>query len=301
MLRHYIVHIEHAIQLGILRHVNTVYLFEFQKEITVYSASVGTMTIYLRGYNAGAELSFTCTEGDTCYVECGENSCDPELTILTCYGKCFVACFDEATTNSTKWNSNPGCVNIYLSQSPSSAPTLAPTTAPSTVPTNTPSTEPTDSPTPSPTSQPTFNTALTQTDVSSWFNWFLGTIFTAMVLIIGVGITDAKKWRRNDLFRWHSLLAFGFYSIDFVSDIFFSMKLYLYVMDENEKFQVTYGIIFVSSIVFIITPMIGNLTQLNKELSKWQVDPILARTDTCMGGDPCKNYISCCCSFRKLF
>ena len=92
----------------------------------------------------------------------------------------------------------------------------------------------------------------------------------------------SKKVRKNELFVWSSILCSGFYSIDFVSDLFFSMKLYLFMIDDNhdiDEYHLIYKILFSCAIIFIFLPLIFNLLQLHKELSKWLVDPILSRTE----------------------
>lgn len=81
-------------------------------------------------------------------------------------------------------------------------------------------------PTLTPTFAPTLSNALTQEDISIWFNYFMGCTLLMIVILTFIGIADAKLIRKNQLSRWSALLGFAFYFIDFVSDVFFSMKLF---------------------------------------------------------------------------
>ena len=250
----------------ILRQVEVAYIYDLQTEMTIYSGSVGVTTINFIGTNAGADVEFTCSEGDECFINCAENSCSKNTTLLFCYGKCFVNC------NGIQ--DNKDCVNIGYYESPTTSPSDAPTNAPTCAPT----TEPSDPP----TGAPTLGDALTHRDLNTWFNWVLWSILALIAFMVIVGSVDAKKVRRNELFAWTSIVSFGFYSIDFFSDFFFSMKLYLFMIDENhgiDEYQLTYTILFSCSITFIVIPLILNLFQLHKELSKWLEDPILCRTE----------------------
>ena len=83
--------------------------------------------------------------------------------------------------------------------------------------------------------------------------------------------------KMNYLIKWNSGLIFGFYLIDFASDIFFSLELLMHV-DENGIINV-YMILFIASITFIFVPLIINLIQLNNEFRDWLTDPILASTE----------------------
>ena len=58
------------------------------------------------------------------------------------------------------------------------------------------------------------------------------------------------------------------------------MRLFLYMIDDNFiEYRTDCQILFIGSLVFIVVPLISNLYQLHKEISKWLVDPILSETD----------------------
>ena len=268
-------HIEGALRLycvynscsrTIIKQVQVAHIFDLQTEITVFSGNVGTMTVYFIGKNSGTDVDFTCGEGDKCYIHCDKNSCSSETTILTCYGKCFVSCDGN--------EDDKDCVNIEYSESP--------TTSPSAAPSNAPTISPTAAPSSPPTSMPTIGDALTHRDINTWFNFVLWSVLGVIVFVVILGCIDARKFRINELFVWNSILSFGFYSIDFFSDLFFSMKLYLFMIDDSHdinEYQMIYTILFSFSIAFIFIPLIFNLFQLHQELSKWLNDPILSRTE----------------------
>ena len=238
----------------ILTQVEMAYIYDLQTEMTIYSGSVGTMKVNFIGKDAGTDVEFTCSDGDKCFINCAENSCSKNTTILFCYGKCFVTC------NGIQ--DNKDCVNIAHYESPTTSPSDAPTNAP--------------------TGAPTLSDALTHRDVSTWFNWVLWSILALIAFMVIVGYGDAKQIRTNELFAWTSILSFGFYSIDFFSDLFFSMKLYLFMIDDNhdiDEYQLIYTVLFSCSIIFIFIPLIFNLFQLQRELSKWLNDPILLHTE----------------------
>ena len=227
----------------ILRGVHVAYIYDLQTEMTIYSGNIGTMTTHFIGKDAGTDVDFTCSEGDECFVICGENACSNDTTILTCYGKCFVTCDGI--------EDNKDCVNIEYSD----APTIAPSDPPATI---------------------------THEDVGTWFNWVLWSVIGIVAFMVIVGYGDAKKLRKNELFEWNAILSFGFYSIDFFSDLFFSMKLYLFMIDDShniDEYQLIYTLLFCFSIAFIFIPLLLNLFQLHNELSKWLIDPILSRTE----------------------
>ena len=276
---------------AIVREVENVYIFGPQTKMTFFSNGVD-MNIYFNGKDAGTDISLTCAEGDTCNIVCTINACNAAGTVLTCNGKCFVTCPDDTTD----------CVDIILSTSPTMAPSAAPTMNPTIPPTNTPSTPPTGFPTINPTTSPTnapsiypttspimnptvsptFSGALTKEDIGMWFNWVLWSILAGIVIIVIGGFIDSQKFRENELFRWHSIVLFGFYLIDFCSDIFLSMELFVLMMDahdEHSQFEIVYISLFFASIMFIFVPVITTLVQLHREISKWLVDPILSRTE----------------------
>ena len=86
------------------------------------------------------------------------------------------------------------------------------------------------------------------------------------------------------MFRGGAVLAFRFYSINFLLDLFYNIESYLYMIDDdNERTrhgqQGSYTILFLCSITFIIVPSLCTLLRLHKKLSKWLIDPILSRTE----------------------
>ena len=271
---------------AIVRQAKNIYIFGPQTEMTFFSNGVD-MNIYFNGKDAGTDASLTCTEGDTCNINCTIiGACDASGTILTCNGKCFVTCPDG--------DGSSDCVDIALSTPPTAAPSLAPTLNPTIPPTNTPSAYPTSNPsrlpsipptafpTMNPTVPPTFSAALTKKDIGMWFNWVLWCILAGVVVIVIGGFIDSQKCHRNELFRWHSIVLFGFYLIDFCSDIFLCMELFVLMMDANDEhsqFEIVYIGLFIASIVFIFIPVITTLVQLHREISKWLIDPILSRTE----------------------
>ena len=240
----------YACSQAIITQFETVYMLQQQQsKVTIYSAGVGRTSVFFAGRNAGDSTSLICSSGDECFVYCGRNSCDSTTTILQCYGKCFVSCSDEYGIN----NSSVDCVNITVSQSPTTAPTLLPTNSPTDL-----------------------SNELTSQDVRNWFNWVVGFVLGFIVSIIIAGVADAWYIHPNELFNWVSLAVVGVYCIDFCSDVFFSIELYLLMNDNNMNI---YVILFSLSIAFIIIPLTVNLYQLHCELSKWLVDPILIKTE----------------------
>ena len=245
---------------AILRQVQIAYIYDEQKGITVYSGGIGEMTIFLDGTNAAYGLSLICAQGDTCHIDCGTGACNSVSTNITCYGKCFVTC--------DGMEGDASCVNILFSMAPSTSPTLIPSNAPTIAPTDK-------------------QYILTERELNYWFNTMILSLSIVITLIVAVGWLDAKKIRKNELFKWNAIIACGFYSADFFSDIFFCIKLFLNMMaiqdntqkDIQLKYSIIFTILFYSSIAFTIIPLLVTLIQLHKQLSKWVVDPILARTE----------------------
>lgn len=120
-------------------------------------------------------------------------------------------------------------------------------------------------------------------DITIWFNWVMGSILGFVCLVVFVGCLDARKLSTNELFHWNSIYMFGFHSIDFCSDIFLSIELYLIMTDNYQEnsnsYRTVYLVLFTSSVSFIIIPFVTNLYQMHVELSKWLVDPVLTKTD----------------------
>ena len=239
---------------AVIRKVDNVYIYDTQDEVTIRSGSVGIMNINLKGKGAGDNLALTCNEGDVCYVNCGKDACNSSTTTLTCYGKCFVTCDEN--------NGSTDCVNILVSVSPSMAPSSAPSM--------------------SPTLAPIDADGLTEQDIVAWFNWTLFGVAFLVTIVIIFGCLDSRKWRKNELFVWQSIILCGFYSVDFAGDVFFSMRLFLLIFDDELQqsgYTVFASILFILSMLFLIIPLIANLYQLHKELSKWLIDSILVNTD----------------------
>ena len=274
---------QYACKDSLIRQVSNIYLIDEQMDVAIYSGQIGEMYVYFQGDNSGSQVSVTCSDGDICYIYCDSNACDVDTTVLTCYGKCFVTCADsdsnyyiynDTTISDIDGSSSINCVNIDISLSPSSAPTNAPSNAPTNTPTDNPTSSPTDD-----------NALVTQEDVSRWFDWMLMFIIIFIVFIAVAGRIDARIYHSNDIFEWKAVAAFGFYSLDFFSDILFSLKLYLEMIVHSNSAAGNgttiniYSFLFYSSIIFIIVPLVGNLLQLHKQLAKWLVDPILKHTD----------------------
>ena len=177
---------------AIMADIDVIYIIDSQNGFDVFSGDKSQVSIYFRGPGAGAYAALKCEQGSVCYIDCGIGSCDNITTTITCGGKCKVAC------NGIPDNSE--CVNIVSSLAPSSAPSNAPSTAPTTPPTR--------------------SDALTDEDVSMWFNWTLACVVTIICLVIIIAQIDSKKMRQNDLYRWSSLVVFGIYTIDFISGMY---------------------------------------------------------------------------------
>ena len=236
---------------------------------TLFKIDTGETTIHFGGTKSGYGVVYVCMNGDTCNIWCHIGACDKSETEIRCFGKCFVTCQELEQGNTD-------CVTITTSLAPSNAPTDSPSLSPTVSPTHSPSIDITTTL----SRLLTPNTAVTQSDLTNWFNWVVIVAATLLLLTIFFGCMDAWYWRNNDLFRRGALLSFGFYTLDFISDVFFSMRLFLYMIDDNFiDYQVEYQILFVGSLVFIVVPLVSNLYQLHNEISKWLVDPILSETD----------------------
>ena len=288
----------------IIRSVETVYFIDEQIDCIIYSSNIGETTTYFQGANSGKDVIYYCNQGDICNIVCSDGACNSTTTVLYCYGKCFVECGKEFSNGSTD------CVEIVTSTAPTAVPTVAPTGSPSVPPTvaptdsptigptsapsfqpsqdptlapsvppsNSPSGIPSDAPTIIPTNEPSDSTLVSEEEISLYFNYILIVIAGVTICLVIMGIIDAKKRRRNELFKWVCIYTFAFYSNDFLSDVFFCMKLYVLTFDgigENDKY---YFILFILSCIFLIAPLISNILQLHFEISKWQKDTILRKT-----------------------
>ena len=283
-----------ACQNTIVRNVNYVYFIDSQTSAVVYSGGTiktedgrfGVSQLYFRGRHSADDVTYYCNDGDVCYIHCDETfGCNNKTTLLYCSGKCFVSGCDEDVDSPRQ------CPEIVTSLSPSAAPSSAPsdtpsvppsnapTESPSVAPSGSPTIPPTDLPTKNPTDKPTTNELLTDGDIYVYFNWVLGVIIGVSVLLIVIGISDAWYARKNELFEWSSILMFAFYTNDFMSDIFFSLKLYFLASDnDNNDNNDLYRILFIGCVSFIVVPLIFNIIQLHFEINKWTKDEILKST-----------------------
>ena len=233
---------------SIIRGVETMYIVGGNVFVVIYSGNVGNAYIYLKGPGAGHHLTYHCEEDDTCYINCDMAytngfACNSRTTSIYCDGKCVISC------NYVNYTDNYSCLNIEESISPTAAPTLAPTTAPSQPPTLG------DAPI----------VLLTESVLSLWLNWIIGLIFGVAMLVIVLGILDAKvnKQRINELFQWTSILVFCFYTSDFFSDVFFTLRLAVLTFDDEvSKYDDYYMTLFILSTMFLVIPLLSNIVQL---------------------------------------
>ena len=237
---------------AIIRKISVIYFLDAQVEAIVYSGYIGTSEIYFRGIEAGYGVTYYCDEGDECLIDCGQYACNRNETLLYCDGKCTVRCYGSND------DEEKDCVSIILS--------MAPTTAPSITPTMAPTKE--------------IFVLFTQENVSLWFNWILACGGIMAFLLIIVGVADARKWRPNELFQYKAVIVTAFYSSDFISDIFFCIKLSIsaYSDDNVNRYKDSYAILFWSSLVFIVIPLCVNITQLHMALTSWTNDTIIEYT-----------------------
>ena len=220
--------------------VATVYLIDNQAGATVFSNGISYMNIYMRGAAAGGDVTITCNENDFCNIDCGDKTaCSGSM--LYCYGKCTMECNDTIGTT---------CPEVEVSVAPSLSPSMAPTAMP--------------------TDEPTFAmpAAFTEEDIEDVMQWSLITISIIVLILVAVGYGDAKRIRKNDLFQYTAIIAFGFYVNDFISDVFFSGKLLLQVA--NNSSDNVYLLLFCASIMFIIIPLFVNVGQLHNEIKHWR-------------------------------
>ena len=239
---------------AVIRNCEEIYFVDEQEGANIYSGQIGTTKIYFKGENSGYGISYHCNDGDECYIDCSTSgSCSKENTLLYCYGKCFVTCDDTYDDESVD------CVTFVTSLDPSVAPTGAPTLVP--------------------TFEPTDSKLVTEEEISYYFNWILIGIAVVTILLIVFGTADAGFARKNQVFDSKAIFSFAFYSNDFISDIFFILKLYLLSFDEvNTYNQEYYFILLILSMAFVIIPLISNIIQLHFEILKWRGDSILKQT-----------------------
>ena len=236
----------------IIRNVKNIYFIREQGGVIIYSGNIGESHLYLKANESGTDVIYHCEQNDVCYIDCEEGACG-ETTRLYCDGKCVVNCSNSNGSD---------CVTFERS----GAPTLAPTNA---------ATED--------------KNLLSGSVISVWFNYILSILAGLWSLIMIIGYIDAFYIRSNDLYEWTAILLGAFYTNDFVSDVFFSLKL------ANIAFYGEYGanheayflILFILSIAFIIIPFWGNIFPLHLAISKWARDQMLTDTGLFM-------YLMCC-------
>ena len=235
----------------IIRSVENIYFIRAQGDVIVYSGDVGVSNIYFKGQGAGSKVSYYCEENGLCNIDCEKNACD-KSTKLYCDGKCRVACGDDEIEDGNN------CVEIVESQAPS-------------VP-----------PTPGPVFVIDDESLIDDSDISSWFNWTVGGFLGVSALIIIIGYIDAFYVRNNDLYEWTAIAISTFYTNDFISDVFFSLKLanlsFYEDLDEFKHYRSYFLILFTLSVAFIIIPFFGNVIPLHLAVGKWSKNPILKDT-----------------------
>ena len=128
-----------------ITNVPSIYIFDSQSDMTLFSNGILNMNVYLRGLKAGNDITIYCNDGDYCTIDCGtQNACNG--LDLYCLGKCTLLCNDTQSIT---------CPNVILSLSPSNAPTATPSRSPSQPPSTAPTVPPSPAPTISPTNAPT--------------------------------------------------------------------------------------------------------------------------------------------------
>ena len=234
------------------------------QDMTVYSGNNENENVEIWFYESGnTTAAIYCESSDSCTIHCDEYSCNN--VVLYCDGLCDIDC---------SLNNIYGCNISVYSASPTTAPTGAPTNAPTTAPTTEPTLNPVDA-----------QVILTEEDVSNSFNIFIvcGGSLTLITLI--TACMHASKYN-NQLFNWPIVLVAMLYSNDFISDVFFVLRLCVVAFDgfeENEanKNENRFGpffILFLLSLIFVIVPFGVNLYQLHHAISKWSNETILKET-----------------------
>ena len=240
---------------SILSQIENIYFIDDQTNTVIYSGSVGYQNTYFFGQNAGTNIVYYCYTGDTCNIICIDDACNNESTVVYCDGKCNIKChqfnhnytYSATDENDYDYSYGSDCVQIASSLSP--------------------------------TAQPTDNRLLTQEELTMGFSYIVSSLIIITFVIVIVGILDTKYKRKNELFSWRSIVAVLFYTNDFISDIFFCLKLYtLWVDPIFTQRKEWYGLLFIASIVFTFVPVTINLVQCHFSLSKWIQHPILKTT-----------------------
>ena len=96
----------------------------------------------------------------------------------------------------------------------------------------------------------------------------IGTIIFFSILSV-LGSLESKI-NHNDLLTSNSILVIGMYFMDVLSDYFFVIQVYL-TYDSDAK-DIGF-VVFISSLTFILIPVISNFVQLHQEVQLWLYDP----------------------------
>ena len=90
-------------------------------------------------------------------------------------------------------------------------------------------------------------------------------LILSLFLVVGcVGYIDATWIHRNDLFDVASVMVFGMFALDFISDIFFAVSVF--TESDGGWF---YTFMTIAAIFFLIIPLIVNLIQLKRAIPVW--------------------------------
>ena len=161
-------------------------------------------------------------------------------------------------------------------QSPTDTPSTAPTTSPSPNPSENPTYDPTYLLDPRTSTATTNLTAGAVSDISSGTNVdesfapdttyriIIIVLICLFVVVVSSSYIDARciRGRRNDFYSPSSLLFAVFQISDLISDIFFSLQIWLISTVEME--------IKVSSVIFIVLPVTLSLIQLFMAVQRWR-------------------------------
>ena len=226
-----------------VRKVQRVYMIEFQQDVTIYSGNSGNQDVEIWFFFAtSSDVTVYCQANDACAIKCDKYSCSN--IVLYCDGLCDIDCPEDSLV---------GCGITISSSSPTGAPTNP-------------------------------EVLLTEEDVSVMFNWVISCAAgLTLAILMGGMIHASKKYcgPRNELFNWQAVVIAVLYCNDFISDLFFSLRLSVIAFDgfeEKQNYLKPFFVLFVLSVIFIVFPFIFNLIQLNKEIPKWSQDLILKET-----------------------
>ena len=261
---------------GTIRSVPKIYILGQNTGVTAFTSDVNQAYLYIYGgrcnygtisyiywatvqWSTCTSINYYCNSGATCYIECGRNSCNKNNTKIYCYGKCVVDCKDSTD-----------CVDMVESLAPSSAPTSAPTNAPTVPPTNTPTSSPTGE---------NLGLILDEKRLDTTYNGLLIGFIVFSIILIAIAIIDATRLRKDELFQWTAIVSGLVYMNDFLSDVFFCLKLSAYAFgNQNSLYTDWWLILFIASLTFIILPMVVNTIQLNAAILSWSQDIVLQHT-----------------------